>query len=167
MIPRSFLSRASHQDNFTQFSFKWPVSLQYWQVKAGSNEPSTSWGQLRWMCLPQVGLASIATRRIVWFGVLAYVEATCHSLGDGLNQEFWLRKLVQLLILSLQAAYVWGLFVNSDFASVRNSWTICVPQLPQKSHTWVKPLPMMCGNLFFLNPLLTTKHHSQTAPRIA
>ena len=37
----SCLSEASHQVNFTQFSFKWLVSLQYQQVNAGSKEPST------------------------------------------------------------------------------------------------------------------------------
>ena len=63
------------------------------------------------MWLPQVGLASIATRT-VRLDILAYIKTTRHSLGDGLNQEFQLKKLAQLLILSLQAAYVCSLFAN-------------------------------------------------------
>ena len=64
------------------------------------------------MWLPQIRLAIIATRRIIWFGVSAHLLTTHHSLGNSLYQTFWLKKLAQLLILSLQAAYLRGLLVD-------------------------------------------------------
>ena len=48
-LSASFCSRASCQFNLTQFSFNWPVSLQYWQDNSGSREPSIP-GTSCWGC---------------------------------------------------------------------------------------------------------------------
>ena len=41
--------------------------------------------------------------------VLTYVEATSNSLGDGIYQEFRLKKLAQFLVLSLQPVTAYSL----------------------------------------------------------
>ena len=70
-----------------------------------------------------------------WLGVSAYIETTCHSLGDGVNQEFWLKKLAQLPILSLKAAYLKGLLVNfilplsKIFGQILDVWDSVFPNL--------------------------------------
>ena len=116
------------------------------------------------MWLPQEVFASIATRRTVRLDVLAYVEANCHSLGDGLNQEFWSRSWLNL--------WFWASRLLMYVACLLILFCLCWECLDSfvlpsflENNTW--------GNLYwcfvrthFFWSTPTIKCHSQMAPKL-